>query len=207
MTSPNPSSSSAAPSVMRVTWPWSIGWGIAVILAIFLGWNIQTQKRIAVHYDTETEFARLLLMEKEAALKQGGDDLQSARATLTEAEESLRLVEARQTILIALFAPASLPHTAGKLFWNSIVNTGRLVLFELPPSPEDKRYHVWAVQRGVAVDIGHFAMTSEVGAVTLNPVPNLSETGALLTVTLEPSAGSPQPTGEVVLKGTIPVHP
>ncbi len=191
-------------SPMRVTWPWTIGWGIAAILGILFSWNLYSQKKTTLRYDTEIEFGRLLLSEKEEALKQRETEVQSLRLSLAEKEEAIRLIEARQTLSVALTGSSSYSHAIGKLFWNPTANVGFFIAFDLPQPPEGKVYQLWAIQGGTPVDVGSFSFSQETGSFKMKPIPNPTDTVSLFTITLEPSGGSVQPTGEILLKGVVP---
>ncbi len=195
------------PSMMRVTWPWSIGWGIAVILGLLLGWNIYAQQQREVYYETETEFSRLLISEKEAALKQGASDTEGIRQELTKAEEIVKFLESPKTVSVSMIAGTSTPLAAGKLFWNKQANKGRFIAFELPIPPEEKHYQLWAVQKTGTVHVGTFDLPQETGVVTLKAVPNPIEPVLFFMVTLEPTGEPTQPIGELILKGIVTLRP
>ena len=95
-------------------------------------------------------------------------------------------------------------------FEPTIINAGRdrvfsslIFPFNLPPDPEGKDYQLWAIAGGKPVSAGVFSVSAEGSAlVPLLQFPTQGSVAAF-AVTLEPAGGVPQPSGDMVLIGTI----
>lgn len=168
--------------VLQIPWPWAAGWALAAALGVMLLWNTNTQREAALRYE---------------------DKIHSLRLTLEEKEKALELIQARQTQTVQLAGLPPSPNAFGKVFWNQKANAGVLVAFDLPPLPEGKVYQLWAIQGAVPVDAGVFFPDPEgTAALRVKPLSDPRQTIQLFAITVEPAGGSPQPTGEMYLKGT-----
>lgn len=171
-----------SPSDRRFPWLWASGWALAGGLAIILLWTTDIQKEEAMRRDSE---------------------LLSLRQILGEKEETLQIVESRQTQIAQLVGLAPSHSAFGKVFWNPETNVGFLLTFDLPPLPPGKAYQLWAIQGKTPIDAGIFTPDSEgMSAFKVKPLPDPGQAVQLFAITIEPLGGSPQPTGEMVLKGT-----
>jgi len=171
-----------SPAGHRFRWLWASGWAVAGGLAFILLWATDIQKEEAMRHDSE---------------------VQSLRQILGDKEEALRIIESRQTHIAQLVGLAPSPSAFGKVFWNSKTNAGLLVTFDLPPLPPGKVYQLWAIQGKTPIDAGVFSPDLEgKGAFKVKPLPDPRQAVHLFAITIEPSGGSPQPTGEMYLKGT-----
>jgi len=168
----------------RLVWPWAAGWALALALGIIMIFDLRETQR----YASELEGVRHVLEEKEFKL--------------AEAEEALRLVQARQTQLARLAGLSPSPTAFGKVFWNSQANTGILIAFDLPPLTTGKVYQLWAIQGTTPVDAGILSTDPQgTGALKIKPLPDPRKSVQLFAITVEPTGGSLQPTGEMYLKG------
>ncbi|HVS03333.1 MAG TPA: anti-sigma factor [Thermoanaerobaculia bacterium] len=155
-----------------------------------------------------------LQRDAEARRLRGERDRLASRLAQTEgrlaAAEAQRAALARQLAIVAApggrqFALAGLgPATgaAGRTFVDPA--TGRAVFFAsgLPRLAGDRTYQLWVIPAGAApVPAGVFAVDAGGGAVVqVETVPDAAAIEAW-AVTIEPSGGVPQPTGEMVLHG------
>lgn len=91
---------------------------------------------------------------------------------------------------------------SGTLLLDRERNNAMIVMWDLPPLPENKTYQAWLVQPdGVRVSAAVFRPAAE-GSYTAQPLwpeGSLSDYSAI-GVTVEPAGGSPQPTGERLFK-------
>lgn len=78
-----------------------------------------------------------------------------------------------------------------------------LVVLNLPPLPADQVYQVWLFKEGQRYSAGTFTVDSTgYGQAAIIPVAPLFEFDAI-AVTVEPSGGSPRPTGASVMLGDL----
>ncbi len=91
-----------------------------------------------------------------------------------------------------------------RLYWNRTRNIVVVAAFDLPPAPAGRTYQLWAIEKGRApVSVGTFnSSPSGRAMITLQmPAGVQPEVSA---VTEEPAGGSPQPTQQPFLIGSLP---
>jgi len=91
-----------------------------------------------------------------------------------------------------------------RLYWNRARNIVVVAAFDLPPAPAGRTYQLWAIAKGRApVSVGTFnSSPSGRAMITLQmPAGVQPEVSA---VTEEPAGGSPQPTQQPFLVGSLP---
>jgi anti-sigma-K factor RskA len=140
---------------------------------------------VSVAYDR-----RLTQLAQEAtALKQETERHQSLVALLSD--------PATQVVALSGFEPA--PGAKAKLLWHATAG-GLLVAQGLPPAAEGKAYELWAIAgKGAPQPAGVFTVDAKgVGSLRMAPIQGAVDT---FTVTLEPAAGVPAPTGAIYLAG------
>ena len=128
--------------------------------------------------------------------------LQNQQASL------LHQVQTDQTALSMLAYPCtqSLPiqseKVSGSLLINKDENTAILIAWDLPPLPENQTYQAWLVQPdGVRVSAAVFRPEQEQSYTAgMISSPQSLNMFTSLGVTVEPAGGSPQPTGQRILK-------
>jgi len=166
-----------------IHWPWAIGWAFAALFGILLFSNIQKDRQATQKMEAQLQSLHLAVAEKEAAL---------------------HLIKTRQTQVVTLGGLAPSPNAAAKVFWNAQANTGLLITFDLPLLPLGKVYQLWAIQDAGPFDAGIFSPDPEgTSTLKIKSIPDPQQPVGLFAITIESEGGSPQPTGEMVLKGTI----
>ncbi len=203
-----------------------LAWGLAVAATVasvaLLGVWRGHQQRIA---DLERRLAvaddALVSAEERLTATRGGlevrlantdgewqaclDDLKSARVSIDERDEALRLMGAPETLLIQLAAQDDLPYRASALM-NDTMGEAMLLSSALPPQ-EGKDYQLWLIRGDEKIPAGLLAADGEAGASLAHIDPALLRDGApdAIAVTIEPTGGMPQPTGPIVLLAKIDV--
>lgn len=122
--------------------------------------------------------------------------------------ELLHQVQSDQTALSMLAYPGteSVPieggEVSGSLLINKEENTAVIIVWDLPPLPEDRTYQAWLVQPdGVRVSAAIFRPQAQQTYTTgVISTPQSLNMFSSLGVTVEPAGGSPAPTGDRVLK-------
>jgi anti-sigma-K factor RskA len=130
------------------------------------------------------------------------------RSLQQEQAKLLQQVQTDQAALSMLAYPEtiSLPiqsqQVAGSLLVNREQNTAMLVVWGLPPLPDNESYQAWLVQPdGIRVSAAVFRPEQgQSYTARMISVPQSLNTFSSLGVTIEPVGGSPQPTGQRVLK-------
>jgi anti-sigma-K factor RskA len=120
-------------------------------------------------------------------------------------------VEARDSLLATVLAPdvrmARLTATgtgmAGRVYWERSRGMVVLTASALPPAPSGRTYQLWGIPTGgTPRSLGTFDVDSAGRVRMMVPMP----AGAAMDVaaiTEEPSGGSPQPTSQPILVGTL----
>jgi anti-sigma-K factor RskA len=131
----------------------------------------------------------------------------SARAELAAARNQI----ARSDSLIAtLLAPDVQTTTlagqgrppSARLYFNPTRRAVVVATFDLPPAPAGRTYQLWGIVNGKSpVSLGTFNTQRDARAVITLPVPATQFDVA--AVTEEPAGGSPQPTTQPFLVGTL----
>jgi anti-sigma-K factor RskA len=129
--------------------------------------------------------------------------LAALQGQVSEREEVIQFLSDPRVRIVNL---AALPASSGaraQLLWNPVSRTGLLLATGLQQTPPDKAYELWGIAGAKPVPAGVFVVNQ--GGVTLFRLPALPETNNFdkFAVTLEPAGGVPQPTGPMVLVGSI----
>ncbi|MBI1748628.1 MAG: anti-sigma factor [Acidobacteria bacterium] len=170
-------------AVRRFDWLSPLAWALAGVFGGLFVWNMQVHTRVTQRHEAE---------------------LATIRRALSEKQNALQLMAARQTHTIRLKGLSVAPDTAGKVFWNPEINSGILVVFNLPALPPENVYQLWAIPQGSSPVANGTFIPDSGGAATLklNSLPHTTQLVNVFAVTAEPSGGSSQPTGAMYLSGT-----
>jgi hypothetical protein len=128
---------------------------------------------------------------------------QQEREQLQESREVAELVSAPETVAIALAAQPGEPLGIARVLYNTKMG---MLMYDgaLAPAPAGKSYQLWLVpKQGSPISTAVFNPASGRGDQwTMKLSPGI--VAASFIVTLEPTGGSPQPTGPKVLAGRVP---
>lgn len=104
---------------------------------------------------------------------------------------------------VALVAAGAAPDATGFVLVGVDGRNGAMVVDRLPPLDADHEYQAWLLRDGERTSAAVFG-TDEEGyrGLRLEAPRSLLDYSAL-EVTIEPAGGSPQPTGAIVLSGTL----
>ncbi|HEV8383000.1 MAG TPA: anti-sigma factor [Gemmatimonadales bacterium] len=90
-----------------------------------------------------------------------------------------------------------------RLYWNRARNIVVALAFDLPPAPAGRTYQLWAIEKGRApVSVGIFN-TSPTGRAIVTLQMPAGVRPDISAVTQEPAGGSPQPTQQPFLVGSL----
>lgn len=185
-----------APQPVRVQTPRWLPLAAAVLLAVAV-WGVWQQARLRSEAESlRTERARLA--EQVAALDRR---LAEVRGDNERLAETLSLITAPGARGVQLAGLGSSPGAVGHAFVNPQQRKAILYAFGLPSLPPGKTYELWWIAAGRPVPAGTFRVDEHGSArMLVEKVDDVDEIDAW-AVTVEPSGGVPQPTGEMVLKG------
>jgi anti-sigma-K factor RskA len=87
--------------------------------------------------------------------------------------------------------------------FDPVTREGYLLASGLAPAPEGKAYELWVIAGGPPIPAGVFQANPDGQAV--HRLPDVADVAKVKTfaVTVEPAAGVPAPTGEMVLAGAV----
>ena len=80
---------------------------------------------------------------------------------------------------------------------------GTLVVDHLPNLEAERQYQLWLVRDGIRTSGGIFSVSEEGYASLIVSSPDPLDSYQAFGITIEPSGGSPGPTGERVLAGQL----
>lgn len=105
--------------------------------------------------------------------------------------------------VVAMTGTAVAPGAAGTLVISGDGEYGTLIVDDLPALDENQQYQLWLIRNGQRTSGGVFSVNSEgYGALWISSPEPLSSYPAF-GVTVEPAGGSPGPTGDKVLGGSL----
>lgn len=161
-----------------------------------------------VHLDRRVVSAQMEILQAEiAGLQSQVEDLQLLNSglyqQLSEREDQLALF-ANAMRVIALEGTEDAPTARGTFYTGD--DTSLLVLQGLPSLPQSKVYELWLIPSvGEPISAG-LVSVEERGSTTVNiDMTGKAQDFAAVGVSIEPAGGSPQPTGPIVLLGTVQV--
>jgi anti-sigma-K factor RskA len=190
-----PGAVTAAPAPRRL--PRWLPLAAAALLAVAV-WGVAGQIRLRGELERLTaerdRLARqVTVLDREVSL---------ARAEAQRATQALQVLAAPgvQSVILAGLGPA--PQAAGHTYVNPRRRDALFYAFDLPALPQEKTYQLWYIAGGKPVSAGTFAVDERgTASVRVERVPDVGGIQAW-AVTVEPAGGVPQPTGEMVLKGS-----
>lgn len=182
-----------------LTWPASTA--VAMVACLLLGVLSVTMWR-----NQRIAFSRLDTAQQSInVLVEQNSQLQSTNAQLNQqlqARDAQIALFAGGMRSIALEGTEFAPQ-AGGAFYTS--RTGSvLILNGLAPLPADQTYELWLIPSdGDPVSAGLVQVTADGATVSQIPMPSQPQEFAAVGLSIEPAGGSPQPTGPIVLLGTV----
>jgi hypothetical protein len=93
--------------------------------------------------------------------------------------------------------------SGGQVFWSRAQGTWLLHAFNLPRPSAGRTYQLWFVTPDARISAGLLEPDPEGHAILVVSVPPPARRATLAAITEEPSGGSPQPTGPIVLAGSV----
>lgn len=174
-------------TVAGKTWWYLLPIAAAILLAIT---SVVFYRRTVT---LQNEISRLAvdLREKE----------QDLLAQKTEFDQLL----ARSGQMVSLAGGDASPQASAKLFWDKKRQQWVIFFFNLPAAPPDRQYQFWYItkdQRKVSAALIQPAQLNE-GKLTLELPVDIASNIAAAGLTLEPAGGSPQPTGQLYIVGSV----
>jgi anti-sigma-K factor RskA len=149
------------------------------------------------------EAASRRLAALEGELGQERQVRQSLEQARSEAGRFQELVAHPESRLASLAGLKDAPQARARVLFNTGSCEAVLLVAGLPKAPEGKAYEVWVIGSGAPVPAGVFQVAPDGSAVFRLPVVQETSRVRTFAVTLEPAAGTPAPTGPMMLAGTV----
>lgn len=137
--------------------------------------------------------------------------VEQQKSTITELqtqverrEELLNILEARDVDLVLMDGLEVNPNGYGKVVWDKENGQALLQVANLPAVPLNKDYQLWFVVNNQPISAGVFAVNNPTNDnfFKIDRFQNDAAAGAF-AITLEPEGGSPQPTGDMYMLGSL----
>lgn len=150
------------------------------------------------------------LLEMNARVDAAESEVTEIRRTLGREREQVRVLEARADVLFApdmvrvdLSGQPAAPGAAARAFWSRRKGM-TFSASALPPLPATRVYQVWVLTATQPpISAGLVTPDTQGAALVHFATPEDVPTPVKLAVTVEPAGGVPQPTGDMVLVGSV----
>lgn len=182
---------------------WRLAGSVAAAIGLVLAGLLARESRLAAHRGDE--LAQLAEHDRDLAarLDEQGRTLAALRESVAAGTEVLRVIGAPR-LLSASLAPKEGAGASGRVVVDAASGDAVVILSGLAPAPEGKTYELWALRGDRPPEpAGVFAVGPE-GSLARRAA-RVERPGDVtaFAVSVEPAAGSPSPTGPIVLVGTV----
>lgn len=144
------------------------------------------------------------IQEKDFLISEQSSLIRALETEVEQKEELLTILEARDVDLILMDGLEVNPLGYGKVVWDKDNGQALLQIANMPQVPTAKEYQLWFVVNNQPISAGVFAVNdpNEDNFFKISEFQQADNTGAF-AITLEPEGGSPQPTGDMYLLGSM----
>ena len=168
------------------------------LLSGVLGAALAASLMLVVSQRSQLAETRTLVVQRDSALAE-------TRRVLAVRETTLAtLLEAEREVLVVKLASTGDAAPGVQFFWNVKARRGVLRAYGLAPAPAGKGYQVWLIENGKPVPMPVFNTDATGRAIVAGiEMPADQRAAQAIAITLEPASGSPAPTSQPFLVGTI----
>jgi anti-sigma-K factor RskA len=131
------------------------------------------------------------------------DSLSGREHRLAELERQRNAILNDDVRMYVLGPQDTTRRVGGQVFWSRTQGTWLLHAFNLPRLAAGRAYQLWFVTADARISAGLLEPDPEGHAILVVSVPPPARRATLAAITEEPSGGSPQPTGPIVLAGSV----
>ena len=143
------------------------------------------------------------LSEQLALVDQQQSKIEILETEVERKEELLTILEARDVDLILMDGLDVNPTGYGKVVWDKDNGQALLQVANIPTVPTAKEYQLWFVVNNQPISAGVFAV-NDPAQDNFFKISEFQQAGSgAFAITLEPEGGSPQPTGDMYLLGSM----
>jgi len=179
---------------------WIFKAAAAILLASLLGLLLYSQQQSTLIDTKESQISEL-----QTEIEQQNQLLTQLETDLERKNELLAILESREVNLILMAGLETSPDGYGKIIWDPENNRALLQVANLPEPTAEQDYQLWLIkdeQDPISAGIFSFEQTGTDLFYRIDQLEEQpSEQSNIFAVTLEPSGGVPQPTGDMYLLG------
>jgi anti-sigma-K factor RskA len=201
----------------RIHWAVPVAIAALALLALAsfreIGWRVQEadwraardrELALAGELQDQLTAARADFARVSVALGARESDLASLRSALSEAKESLSILNSRGLNLVSLKETKDAPPAEGHILLSPPTGRALFYAFDLPQVPADKAYELWWItEKEGPVMAGVFRPDERgVGKIEAK-LPSGAGAITAAAVTVEVASGVPKPQGPMVLLGAL----
>ncbi len=181
--------------------PWRAALAAAAALLLGIGLLVVRWQRDQARVELAEARRDVELARAEAA--RVAEELLVTQRDLAEAVAFRALVARPDSRVTTLAGLAPAPRARARVIFDPATREAVLVASGLDPAPEGKAYEAWVIAAGAPVPAGVFRPDAQGRAVLRLPIVEATASAKTFAVTLEPEAGTPAPTGPMVLAGAV----
>lgn len=189
-------SQAAGPASPSVSPFWRLAAAAALVLLAWTGWSSFDLRRQMGDLTADND---ALTVE----LERMREDLSATRTELARAQLANRIVSAPRTASVLLAGLEPAPDASARTYIDPSSRRAVFYAANLESLPADKTYQLWFIADGNPVSGGTFSIDDEGAATLLVEDVAAPESLEAWAVTVEPTGGVPQPTGAMVLLGSV----
>ncbi len=130
-------------------------------------------------------------------------DLERVQAENEALARILDVVQSDRLRVVVLGGLAGAPRALGRVLWSPAKKQAVLYAFGLPRPPAGKDYQLWAIDGQTPRSEGVFPVDAAGRATHVLPEAPAAGGASAFAITLEPAGGMPQPTGAILLLGSV----
>lgn len=140
-------------------------------------------------------------LDRQLTLVRG--DLERVQSENQALARILDVVQSDRLRVVALGGLEGAPQAHGRVLWSPEKKQAVLYVFELPRPPAGKEYQLWVIDGQTPRSEGVFAVGADGRATHVLPEPPAAAGASAFAITIEPAGGMPQPTGAILLLGSV----
>lgn len=199
---PSPEESAKPGLLRRWFYPnaWTFMTAAAAAAAVIMIINTALLESRLAPLEREVADTRAAIVELEESSTRLSDENRMLREELQNERGQLALLAQPQSL--ARLAGSGIPNASASFYGGD--SHGLLVIAGLPPLPESQTYQLWLIRDGED-PIPSGLIEVDADGSTIFPVTYTGSPSdfAAVAISVEPAGGSPQPTSEPILVGTI----
>ncbi|MFQ5527232.1 MAG: anti-sigma factor domain-containing protein [Thermoanaerobaculia bacterium] len=180
----------------QVSAGWRLAAAAALALLVWTGWSsFDLRRQVRTLAGDRDGLSRELALVR--------DDLSATRTELARAQLANRIISAPRTASVLLAGLNAAPDSSARTYVDPSTNRAVFYAANLEPLSEDQTYQLWFIADGTPISGGVFSVDEQgSGSIVVDNVASADSLEAW-AVTVEPAGGVPQPTGTMVLLGSV----